>query len=47
MASMRTAGMNLLRFAGLESIRAGMQAVMHDITALLAMARRQPELEPA
>jgi hypothetical protein len=24
----------------------GLQAVMHDITALLAMARRQPELNP-
>ena len=47
MASMRTAGMNLLRFAGFQSIRTGMQAVMHDITALLAMARRQPELEPS
>ena len=47
MASMRTAGMNLLRFAGFQSIRTGMQAVMHDITALLALARRQPELEPS
>ena len=47
MAAMRTAGMNLLRFAGFESIRAGMQVVMHDIAALLAMARHQPELEPS
>jgi hypothetical protein len=30
-----------LRLAGFQSIRAWMQAVMHDITALLAM--RQPE----
>jgi len=26
-----------------QSIRASMQAEMHDITALLAMAMRQPE----
>ena len=43
MATLRTAAMNLLRLAGCRSIRAGMQAVMHDITALLAMARRRPE----
>jgi len=44
MASLRTAALNLLRLAGFQSIRAGMQAVMHDIKALLAMAMRQ--LEP-
>ena len=43
MATLRTAALNLLRLAGFQSIRAGMQAVMHDITALLAMARRQPQ----
>jgi hypothetical protein len=43
MASMRTAALNLLRLAGFQSIRSGMQAVMHDITALLAMARQQPK----
>jgi hypothetical protein len=43
LASLRTAALNLLRLAGLQSIRAGMQAVMHDITALLAMAMRQPK----
>ncbi|MEB3353261.1 MAG: ISAs1 family transposase [Cyanobacteriota bacterium] len=42
LASLRTAALNLLRLAGFPSIRAGMQAVMHDITALLAMAMRQP-----
>jgi len=42
MAALRTAAMNLLRLAGFGSIRAGLQAVMHDITALLAMLRRQP-----
>lgn len=42
MATLRTAALNLLRLAGFQSIRAGMQAVMHDIKALLAMARRQP-----
>ena len=45
MASLRTAALNLLRLAGFQSIRAGMQAVMHDIRALLAMAMRQPELK--
>ncbi len=46
MATLHTAAMNLLRLAGFESIRAGMQAVMYDITALLAMAMRQPEPNP-
>jgi len=46
MATLRTAAMNLLRFAGFGSIREGLQAVMHDIKALLAMARRQPETNP-
>ncbi|MCP9819866.1 ISAs1 family transposase [Synechococcus sp. Cruz-9H2] len=43
MATLRTAALNLLRLAGYQSIRAGMQAVTHDITALLAMATRKPE----
>ena len=43
LASLRTAALNLLRLAGFQSIRAGMQAVMHDITALLAMVRRRPQ----
>ncbi len=43
LASLRTAALNLLRLGGFQSIRAGMQAVMHDIRALLAMAMRQPE----
>jgi hypothetical protein len=38
--------LNLLRLGGFRSIRTGLQAVMHDITALLAVARRQPELNP-
>ena len=46
MATLRTAALNLLRLAGFQSIRAGMQAVMHDITALLAMAMRQPKPNP-
>ena len=46
MATLRTAGLNLLRLAGFASIRDGLQAVMHDMTALLAMARRQPEPDP-
>jgi len=32
--------------AGLQSIRAAMQAVMHDITALLAMTTRLSQLDP-
>ena len=35
----------LLRLAGFQSIRTGMQAVMHDITTLLGMALRQPETD--
>ncbi len=35
--------MNLLQLAGFHSIRAGMQAVMHDISTFLTMARRQPK----
>jgi hypothetical protein len=46
MATLRTAALNLLRLAGFQSIRGGMQAVMHDITALLAMARRRPQPDP-
>jgi predicted transposase YbfD/YdcC len=42
MATLRTAALNLLRLDGFHSIRSGLQAVCHDITALLAMARRQP-----
>ena len=43
MATLRTAALNLLRLAGFESIREGLQAVMHDIKALLLMVKRQPE----
>ena len=45
MGSLRTAALNLLRLAGFQSIRAGMQSVMHDIGELMAMARRQPGQE--
>jgi len=34
------------RLTGFRSIRDGIQAVMNDITALLAMARRQPQPIP-
>lgn len=40
----RLAAVELL--AGFQSILASMQAVMHPITALLAMAQRQPEPRP-
>ena len=46
MATLRTAAMNVLQLAGFASIREGLQAVMHDITALLALARRKPEASP-
>jgi hypothetical protein len=46
LATLRTAALNLLRLDGFQSIRSGLQAVCHDITALLAMARRQPEAKP-
>ena len=46
MATLRTAALNLLRLAGFRSIRGGMQVVMHDITALLAMTRRRPQPNP-
>ncbi|WP_231596436.1 transposase [Synechococcus sp. CBW1108] len=45
MATLRTAALNLLRLGGFQSIRAGMQAVMHDSTALLAMVRRRPQTD--
>jgi len=41
MATLRAAALNMLRLAGFQSIRAGLQAVMHDITELLAMVRGQ------
>ena len=46
LATLRTAALNLLRLAGFDSIREGLHAVMHDIRALLAMAMRQPQLNP-
>ena len=46
LATLRTAALNLLRLSGFYSIREGLHAVMHDITALLAMAMRQPRERP-
>ena len=43
MVTLRTAALNLRRLAGCRSSRTGLQKVMHDITALLAMVRRQPK----
>jgi hypothetical protein len=42
-AKLRTAALNLLRLTVFRSIQTGLQAVMHDITALLAMAKRRPD----
>jgi len=44
--TLRTAAMNLLRLAGVQSNLASLQAVMHDIKVLLAMAQRQPQPNP-
>jgi len=41
--AVRTAAMNLLRLAGFQSIRAGMQAMMHYMTTMLKMAKRKPQ----
>jgi hypothetical protein len=46
MATLRTAALNLLRLAGFQSIRTGMQSVMHDITALMAMVMRRTQPNP-
>jgi hypothetical protein len=46
MATLPTTAMNLFRLAGFRSIRPGLQALVDDITGMLPMARRQPELEP-
>ena len=47
LATLRTAALNLLRLAGFNSIREGLHAVMLDITAVLAMAMRQPRERPS
>jgi hypothetical protein len=47
MATLHAAGLTMLRQEGIPSIRAGLDAVMRDITSLLAMARRQPERHPS
>jgi hypothetical protein len=46
MATLGTAALNVQRLAGFSSIGEGLEAVMHDIRARLAMARRQPEPNP-
>ena len=46
MATLLAAALHLLRMAWLRSIRACRQALMHDITVLLAMARPRPEAAP-
>ena len=45
-AKLRAAALNLLRLGGFQSIRAGMQVVMHDITVLLAMAMAMRQRKP-
>lgn len=46
LANLRAAVLNVLRLTGFQTIRAGMQAVMHETTALLAMAMQKPEPKP-
>jgi hypothetical protein len=46
MATLQTAAFNLLRLAGFQEIRTGLRAVNLDMTAPLAMARRQPVMVP-
>jgi hypothetical protein len=47
MAALRTAALNLLRLAGFDSIMAGRQMVMYDITTLLTMVLQQPDSRTA
>jgi len=42
MATLRIGALNLLRLVRFQSIRTGMQTVMHDITVLLAMVMSRP-----
>jgi hypothetical protein len=42
LTTLRTTALNLLRLDGFQSIRYGLQAVCHNITEQLAVARRQP-----
>ena len=46
MGSLHSVALNFLRLSGLVSILSGMQAVMHVITALLAMVMRRSQLNP-
>ncbi len=46
MATLRNAALNLLPLAGFDSIREGLQAVMHNIKALLALVKRQTGASP-
>ena len=44
MTTLRTSMLNLLGLAVLQSIRIGVQTVMHEITALLKMEMRELSL---
>jgi hypothetical protein len=46
MVTLRTAALKLLRLAGFQSIQAGLQPVMLDITAPLAMAMAMRKPQP-
>jgi len=47
MATLRTAVLICCTWLDFDWIREGPHAVMHDITALLAMAMRQPREKPS
>jgi hypothetical protein len=47
MAALRIAAPNLLRLVGFQSIREGLQAVRHDIKALLVRAMSLPVPNPS
>jgi hypothetical protein len=46
-AALRTAALYMLLLTGFNSIREGLQAVMHDIKALLVLVRRRPGPRPS
>ena len=43
MATLSSASSNMLSLAGFRSIWAGLQAILYNITPLLAMAQGRPE----
>ncbi len=46
LAALRSEALNLLRLDGFDSMREGLNAVLHDIRLLLAIATQQRPLNP-